>query len=215
MKGQKQSALLLMVMIFVLGGGFTYWQYSVMKGVQARLAILEEEVPTKEEVDQQLTQTRTEMEQFQQQLSHLERGVPPVAYIPTMLSELEALGKQYNIKVTGVKPALDATPAPKDADAGDGAPKPKKTYTEVEIDMTGTGRYGDFLAFVEAVKQFPKIVSVRTVQFVPRKEPNEAAQNLLDATLRLKVYVFEVKPKEVTTPSPLTTLETTSAGGQS
>ncbi len=61
--------------------------------------------------------------------------------------------------------------------------------------MTGTGRYGDFLAFVEAVKQFPKIVSVRTVQFVPRKEPNEAAQNLLDATLRLKVYVFEVKPK--------------------
>ncbi len=102
MKGQKQSALLLMVMIFVLGGGFTYWQYSVMKGVQ-RLAILEDEVPTKEEVDQQLTQTRTEMEQFQQQLSHLERGVPPVAYIPTMLSELEALGKQYNIKVTGVK----------------------------------------------------------------------------------------------------------------
>lgn len=188
-RGAIQPMALLAIGVVLVGGLFAYWQYNVMQGAEARFQTLQAEVPTEKEVEDELRKTESEVEEYQVRLNHLEKSVPPEAYVPTMLSELEALGKLNRISVTGVRPVPVPAKNKKDAAAES---KKKKAYTEVEIDITGVGRYDDVLAMVNSLKEFPKVVAVRTISLTPKKDEVSKSQGLLETTIRLKAYVFSL-----------------------
>ncbi|MBX3095289.1 MAG: type 4a pilus biogenesis protein PilO [Fimbriimonadaceae bacterium] len=186
-KGKVNPVMIIAVAVFLFGGLLAYWQYNVKEAAQARYQQLEAEVPTKEEVDAELAQTSQDLEKYRENLAHLEKSVPPQAYVPTMLSELESLGKLNRIAVTGVRPVAKQAQSRRDQE---NEQQNKKAYQEVEIDITGTGQYNDVMALVDQLKGFPKIVAVRTVSLTPKKEANAAAQGILESTIRLRAYVF-------------------------
>lgn len=203
-RGSVQPMTLIALAVLVGGIALAYWQYNVMKGAQEHAAHLESTVPTEEQVQEDLRRTEMELVDYQERLNHLERSVPPEAYVPTMLSELESLGKINAIQVTGVRPV----PAPvKSKRQQEGEEKQAaKSYTEVDIDITGVGQYDDVLRFVDALKTFPKIVGVRTVALAPKKDEASRAAGLLECTIRLRAFVFskprEAEPKELAQLTP-------------
>ena len=159
-------------------------QYSAMTGAESRYRSLEAEVPDEAEVKAKLAETETKLGEIQVQLDHLEKGVPNVAYVPTLLKELEQTGLQSQIKVTGVRPVA-APPSP----AGS-LEEEKPSYEEKNIDISGRGNYRSIIALLDHLQKFPKIVAVGTVGLTPRVTGTATNYDYLEVTVRLKAYVF-------------------------
>ncbi len=190
-RGQNPRTLVLLTaIVFVVGAGTVYWQYSSMSAAADRLASVKKTLADASKLEAQVTETSARLAESQEQLNHLEKGVPEVAYIPTLLTEIEQVGRQCGIQVTGVKPTMVKPEEQKEGDAPkDAKPKPKKPYDEIEIDVTGRGSFGAVQSLLAALNRFPKIVSVRSVDIAPKRDVNGMA-NVLDATLKLRAYVF-------------------------
>jgi len=109
------------------------------------------------------------------QIRYLESSVSTQAYVPTLLKQMEHLGKSVNLKVIGVRPkapearAVAATPAAGSAvtDTAAAKPPPPKPYDEVMVDVTLEGSYMNALDFLYRLTSFPKIIAVNTVQMDP------------------------------------------------
>jgi type IV pilus assembly protein PilO len=182
---------LMAVAAIALGGGAVYMQYKSMTGAQARYKALDAEVPDEKEVKDNLAQTEVKLGEIQVQLDHLEKGVPTVAYVPTLLKELEQTGLASEIRVTGVRPVA-APPTPP------GAMEEKPPYEEKNIDISGRGNYKAIIALLDRLQKFPKIVAVGTVGLNPRVTGTSTTYDYLEVTVRLKAYVFPEDAAEKT-----------------
>ncbi len=179
-----KTIILTAIAVILTAGGFTYWQMGNKTDAEARVAKLKSEIPDENKLRTDLAQAKAELSDYGVKLEHLEQSVPGVAYVPTLLRELEALGNKSQIVVTGVRP-IPAPPA-----TGDKEKDKKKTYQELDIDITGRGNYKSVMTMVDSLKTFPKIVAVTTVGLVPKRDGNNKQSDMLDATVRLKAYMF-------------------------
>ncbi len=179
-----KSLILLVLAVVAIGGGLVYWQWGNRADAQQRLASLQSKMPDEQQLQNDLTESQTKLEESRFRLEHLEKALPTVAYVPTLLKELELVGRESNLIVTGVRPV------PAQRTDGDAEVKP---YEELEIDITGQGNYRAVMTLVSSLQGFPKVLAVRTVSLTPRQDPN-AKPGELDATVRLKAYMF--KPDE-------------------
>lgn len=177
-----KSVMLLALAVLAFGGGMVYWQYSARGSAQARVAAIEAEIPDEQQVNNDLQKSQTQLTEYRNRLDHLERSVPSEAYIPTLLSELDAVGEANNIVVTGVRPLL--TPPGMEQETEDQA------YQELEIDITGQGTYRAIMNLMAALQTFPKVMAVKTVGLAPRQDLKSSTREL-DVTVRLKAYVFQ------------------------
>lgn len=175
-----KNVALLALAVVVVGGGLIYWQFSNRSAAQARVAKLQTELPNVEEVNAQLATSQQELEDYRIRLEHLEKSLPQEAYIPTLLKELETVGQQKNLTITGIRPILQPTEEEKD----DGA------YQKLDIDITAQGTYRAVLEMIASLKTFPKILAVTTIALQPRQDLKNGA-NELDATIRLRAFVFK------------------------
>lgn len=184
--------------VALLGGaGWSYTRYSANSAQKARIAALRIEVRDEKEVRNKLEELQSQAAETEEKLRHLELSVSQREYIPTLLTELEATGKQHGIDVLGVRPLprQAQTATPKDGKAPKGASR--KAYEELDIEVTGSGTYGDVMRFVDALTQFPKIAEVRQLSLTPDRDPRINASPKLQATIQIRAYVFPaVKPAE-------------------
>ncbi|MBC8065219.1 MAG: type 4a pilus biogenesis protein PilO [Chlorobia bacterium] len=172
---------------FVIGLGASYFGYSQVTNVQGEVSALKTEVKDEKEVQAELDKAKATLDECAVKLQHLEQGVPQLAYVPTLMTELEKAGKQFGIKVLGVRPiAKQATPTKIEGELD--APK-KKAYEEMTIEVKGIGSYGSVMRWVNALQQFPKIVAARSVTLSPKVEPGKTDLTL-DVTVELRAYVF-------------------------
>lgn len=184
--------------ILLAGGGLTYWQWSQLSSASKRVADLRQQVDGQGDVDAQLKTIQAQVQESQLKLDHLEQGVPARAYIPTMMKELETIGRQNGIQVLGVRPMPPkfGTPPPSTGAEKDGdKPKPeRKAYDEQFIEVKGNGEYLNVLSFLSALERFPKIVAVSQVMLLPKeKSPDEeVAEGVteLEITVELRAFLF-------------------------
>lgn len=193
--------------VFVGGVGASFYQYSSMCEVGARVDTLRKKAEHEKELSKQAEATAKKLKETQELLVHLEKGVPKAAYVPTLLKELEAVGTQNGISVLGVRPMQLADKAKKDD-----SKKDKKPYDELRIEVKGRGNYRSVMNFLEALKKFPKIVAARSVTASPKVEAGKENTGRLDVTLELKTYVFaeskdETEAGKATKPSPEVTVK--------
>lgn len=190
-KGPNTKPLILFAVgVMLVGGGFVYWQHSAKSSAQSRLAVLSERVRDEADVKSDLQYSRDLLTEAQFKLQHLERNVPDVAYIPTLLTELENVGKAHDMAIVGVRPILDPTQLSSDEE------ETESGYQEIEIDITGRGTYRAILNLLHALEHFPKVVSVQTVTLTPRRTTEADTDNQLEAVVRLTAYVFpDTKPE--------------------
>lgn len=171
----------------VISGGLSYMAFGNLGTAQANLQKLKAESKDAKTLQQELEQSKATVSDSSVKLQHLEESVPEFAYVPTMLQELEKVGKNAGIDVIGVRP-LPQTQAPKKDDAEGGKSK-RKAFEALDIEVKGRGKYRSVMNFVQALGTFPKIVSARTVDMSPKSEPGQTT-NLLEVTIQLRAYVF-------------------------
>src|ERR1044072_8698421 len=182
--------LMLALAAFVLGGGLCYMAFSNLGSAKENLRKLQAESKNATKLEAELATSVQSLQESTTKLQHLEQGVQDYAYIPTLMAELEKLGKTSGINVTGVRPVPKAAVAKKE-EAGDGAPAKRKAYDELDIEVKGRGNYRSVMNFVQALDKFPKIVAARTVELRPKNDPTLPAASL-DVTINLRAYVFPV-----------------------
>ncbi len=186
MKGggvDPKTLVLLAILALALGGGAVYWQYNSMVEAETKMKALDAEVPEESELAASLEESKQKLLVLQKELTHLEKGVPQPAYIPTLLREIEKTGRDANLKVTGVRPVV-APPLPP------GVEQEKKAYQELDIDITGKGDFQSVITLVEMLRKFPKIVAVKTVNLTPRVDASKPTYTHIDTTLKLRAFVF-------------------------
>lgn len=180
----------------VLGGGLAYWQSTVAADIESRVVKLRSDARNPDQLQREVDESNAEIYEVGSKLAHLERGVPEMAYVPTLLQELEQRGKANGIEVLGVRPIVTQAP-PK---SKDGEPKVRKPYTELDIEVRGRGNYAATLRFVQDLQAFPKILAARTVSMVPKQDfLDSSGSPLLDTTVQLRAYLFgsNLKPFDV------------------
>jgi Tfp pilus assembly protein PilO len=133
-------------------------------------------------------------------LDVLERGVSTKAYVPTLLRQMEDLGKSSKLKVVGLKPK-PLPPAPpvrssaqSDKSKGSAATKvaPKSDpYDKLPVEIDVVGKYWDVVSFLEKVASFPKIIAVEDIQVTPQPDVNKRGSPML--TVKLDATAFILK----------------------
>lgn len=181
--------LLLTAVTLLAGFGMVYFQYNSLSDIQNHVETLKKDAKDEKTVRAELLVSQTKLDALNIKLTHLEAGIPDAAYIPTMLKELEATGKQNGIAVLGVRPVVAPTNK-KDSEAA------KKPYQEIGIEIKGRGDYGNVLKFLTALNTFPKIVATKTVSIVPKTASDKPHEKpTLDVTIEVKAYLF-MNPKD-------------------
>ena len=182
--------LLMTALGFVGGACLVGFQFSGLNADKARVEALRKQVLDESEVQAELLKSQQDLDQAKTRLTHLEQGIPSTAYVPTMLQDLEKIGKESGIDVTGVRPVpkvAGSTPA----QSGDGTQAVSKpAYDELSIEVKGRGTYAAVQKFVQALQTFPKIVGSRTVEITPDSDQKLQAQGIVDITVGLRAYLF-------------------------
>ena len=175
------------------GGAVLYMQYSGLTEEQDRVRILTGKVQAQRDVPAQLEVSQRELDKVRSELAHLERNVPDFAYVPTLLKELETVGKASGLKVIGIRPV-----AKTDAAKADAAKGIRKAYEEMDIEVRCRGSYGSILKFMNALNAFPKIVGARAVSVEPKPDPlDPKASAELEFDARMRTYLFpEPQPEK-------------------
>lgn len=181
------------LVVIVAGGGATYWQYTAVSTAKTKIASIQAEIPTERELQQSLVDSGDKLREYTEKVQHLEEGVPDIAYIPTLMKELEKVGVDLDIDVIGVRPAPQSfMGAAKDS----GADK-DRAYDEIEIEVTIRGLYDDSKRFLDALEQFAKIIAVKKVNMKPERAMGDGGSDQIETTIYVSVYVF---PFEFTAP---------------
>lgn len=191
----NNKGLIVLALLVVAGGGAaTYWMSTVASSAREQVNKLRATTPSESEVKQQLVESEQKVAQYLFELEHLEMGVPSIAYVPTLLTELEQLGKANELEVIGVRPVLEAEQKQSKRDGEKSLSKQDKAYEEINIDFIGRGSYGHVLQTVNALQKFPKIIAVKTISITPKREVNNmTAKPNLEAVVRVKAFVFADK----------------------
>ncbi len=155
-------ALFALFLALLLGGGLVYWQYRWNRAMNEKVEALRAKALDRDALNLKLEQSATKLGEMQLQLTHLEQGIPELAYMPTFLRELQQVGLQNGITVTGVRPLEQPSGSSSTADT-----KIANAYQQIDIQVDGRGTYDSVRAFVDALRQFPKIVEVRTNSLSP------------------------------------------------
>lgn len=210
MKGRPDPRLFMLLggVGVLLGAGLLYVQYTGLSEQQANVDKLAAEVRAQRDVPAQLQVSQRDLDRVKSELAHLERNVPDFAYVPTLLRELETIGKASGLKVLGIRPL-----ARSDAAKADDAKGLQKPYEEIDIDVTCRGSYGGIVKFVNALNAFPKIVSARAISVEPKPDPLQPKlAPELEINARMRAFLFR-EPQTERKPDTTAMTNGQTAGG--
>lgn len=187
-KAPNPKFFMLLTGVAIIGGiALCMFQYSSLQNTKEAVAKLKHDALDQTSLEMQLKDSESKLQQCSAQLNHLEKGVPELDYVPTMLKELESIGKENGLDVLGVKPV-----PPPAKDPNHPKPEDKKQYTALDIEVTCRGDYSAVRRFARALQSFPKIVAARTISMTPKQDlkvANAGPPNL-DITIDLRSYLF-------------------------
>ncbi len=173
-----------------------------LHAVSTSLTEKQKQVEDSTRIAGRLKQAQAECNKAQMEISFLETSVSTFAYVPTLLGQLEELGKQHSLKVTSVRPRpapIEAPrPAPKAEDGGTSGKtaaaeksEPVKPYDELLIDLELEGTYWNIHDFMFSLTRFPKIVAVNQIEMAPMAAAEKKGSPTLLVKLGLTAFVFK------------------------
>lgn len=187
-----------------------------MKSLDSELASKQKEVQDSKKIALTLQQSKLDYLDARAQIRCLESSVSTQAYVPTMLKQLEYLGKSVNLKVLSVRPQPVAeTQSTRTLSSGaqaangnvEGASQEKqdasnpnaaaaqkketKPYDELPVEIEVAGSYMNALDFLYRLTSFPKIISVNSLQVSPTGQTEPLRSPDLDIKLSVTAFVFK------------------------
>jgi len=165
------------------------------------------------EIAQKLEASKLAYLDARSQVRYLEASVSTQEYVPTLLKQLEQLGRSVNLKVLGVRPSQEKqkTSVKRSISSGreasedniesasaakpeaDGKPARKtEPYDELKVEIQLQGRYMDALDFLYKLTSFPKIIAVDEVEMSPPANMRFVSGSPA-LTMKLKVTAYVLK----------------------
>ncbi len=214
-------AVTVLIVIAVLVFFATVLMYLGMAG-KLKSAVSEMQAKTKQvaesrSVVEKLEATKLAYLDARSQVRYLETSVSTQEFIPTLLKQIEHLGKSVNLKVLGVRPSLEvqkrvakrSISSSKEASEGNleeasktangneqGSARKSQPYDELQISLQVEGYYMDLLDFLYRLTSFPKIVAVDAVEITPLVNRFQAAGSpRLNMKLTLTAFILKDENK--------------------
>jgi Tfp pilus assembly protein PilO len=184
-----------------------------LKTATDELAKKEKVVTESKQIALKLEKSRLDYFDARSQVRYLESSVSSRDYVPTLLKQIERLGKSVNLKVLGVRPQeVDNKRASRSvtsgAKAAEGkveeagkrtdsktaaAPKPNP-YDELKINLEVEGSYMNAMNFLYRLTTFPKIIAVNRMEMSPGREA--FALNSPKLSIKMTVTAFVLKEEQ-------------------
>jgi Tfp pilus assembly protein PilO len=153
-----------------------------LKGKEAALA----DVRT---VSASLPALQDQYGKMQAQVKFLERSLPPAAYIPTLLGQVEETARASNIEIKMFRPKV--TP-PQASDAS--ADKPSDGSGQRQFDIQISGSYANVQKFLHSLTKFRKVLALDTIQLQPGNTQGATASPDLTGHLSFTAYILPPGP---------------------
>ena len=175
--------------------------FSMIGRAEAELTQVRSDLQDGRQNAQRLAAAEVKYGESLQQLGYLERSTSTRAYIPTLLKQLESLGRSLNLKVVSVRPvaAPPVAAAPKSDDSKNkdsattakAAAKPPYDFQKIDVSMKGS--YNNALSFVYRLTQFPKILTVNSVEMSPEPTAGSSGKTsgMLEIRMNLTAFIFD------------------------
>lgn len=196
-KPSKQSLIGLgaVAVLLLLVCGFTYYNLaSRVRSMDVQIGQKTKRLENSQEIARRLTTVEGQYFDAQTKLSVLEQGVSTKAYVPTLLRQVEELGKSVNLRVIGVRPKVSVV-RPVVSQQSDGKKKvveaKPEPYDKLEIDVEMNGKYTDVMRFLYGITSFPKIIAVNAMQIKPTTEPNSIASPELSVKVNTTAFILK------------------------
>lgn len=187
-----------------------------IKAAVAELQQTEKQVAESKLIAQKLEKSKLEYLDARAQVRNLETSVSSREFVPTILKQLEHLGRSVNLKVLSVRPEqISASQEPRSISSGakaaegnlEDASKPRESsnaptaekpapYQELKINIEVQGRYMDALDFLHKLTSFPKIIAVNSVDIAPKEESTLQVSPTLSIKLNLTAFVLKNEEPE-------------------
>jgi len=182
-----------------------------IKAAVAELQQTEKQVAESKLIAQKLEKSKLEYLDARAQVRNLETSVSSREFVPTLLKQLEHLGRSVNLKVLSVRPEqvpaskeprsissgakaaegnLEEASKPREGSTASAAEKPAP-YQELKINIEVQGRYMDALDFLHKLTSFPKIIAVNSVDITPKEESTLHVSPILGIKLNLTAFVLK------------------------
>lgn len=185
-----------------------------LKAATQELAQKERVVAEGRQMAQRLERSRLDYLDACAQVRYLEGAVSTREYVPTMLKQLEQMGRSVNLKVLGVRPDQNQATGgmrslSSSAQAAQGnvqqasqtkaagttattsAPVKQNPYDELKVNLELRGSYMNALDFMYKLTTFPKIVAVNTVEMVPVKDSRGLSSPVLGVKMLITAYILK------------------------
>lgn len=209
LRPDRRSAFLLgavLVGTVAGGGGLFYQQERQLAETTKQLHEKETQRDESARVASRLAETELRYREDTDRLKFLESSLPSMAYVPTLLKQIEQLCKDTHNEVRSVRPdapvAKPVRPAVRrtdpeaqgsdDAPKPDDKPKPPDPYDRLTIQVALTGGYHEYQDFLQRLTQFPKIVAVDKVQLRPHpNDEHKGGPPQLDVDMQLTAFILK------------------------
>jgi len=197
-KPSKKALICLvsLALVLLLVCGFTYHKgASKLRALNVNIQEKQERLADSEQVAKRLSAVEQRYFDAQTTLGALEQGVSTKAYLPTLLRQVEELGKKVNLRVVGVRPRPVEQPStsakPAEGEKKASQPKKPEPYDKLDIDLEINGKYWDVVRFLEEITYFPKIITVNDVQISPVKQCTDTAPPMLAVRLSTTAFILK------------------------
>jgi len=193
------------ILICCIDGYLYYNRASRLAVLQAEYDVKDKKLQDSKQIAQRLSQVENRYSDVQSQLGVLEQGVSSSSYIPSLLKQLESLGKSNNLKVVGVRPELVVAPQPAPQASGDGKDVKKvqteqpEPYNKINIDIDVSGHYWNIVSFIDQLNSFPKIITVREMNLAPAPTSltKQIGAPLLNVKISTSAFILKQGPANV------------------
>ena len=234
LKPSRQTCIALAALIgvtLVSSGSLYAWQSKDLSDLDVLVQGEQGKIESDEKIEARRSRTQLEFDGEQNKIKFLETTVSQKEYIPTLLKQMESLGKSVNLTVDSIRPALEESPVKKPevkdpAKTADtpAPPAPKAgqrewPYDKEHVDMQVRGSYWNVAKLLYRLNEFPKILAVEGITMQP-SDAKGSAEPQLNVQLKLTGFIFpnDGKPNPASVVAgtvPNTAQTTTMADGKS
>jgi Tfp pilus assembly protein PilO len=125
------------------------------------------------------------------QVKFLERSLPPAAYVPTLLGQVEETARASNITIKTFRPKAMPPQA-----SGDKDDKPSDGSGQRQFDIQISGNYADVQKFLQSLTTFRKVLALDSIQLQPGNTKTPGGSPDLMGNLSFTAYILPPGPGE-------------------
>jgi type IV pilus assembly protein PilO len=171
-----------MVIILALSIWLLFWpKKQTMDGLKVQLKQAQAELAKAKKNAEQLNDWRAKMRKKEVEYRRVMKALPEKQEIPSLLAGVSQAGKDAGLEFLLFTPKKESK---------------KEFYAEIPVDISVSGNYHQVAVFFDKVSNLPRIVNVRNIKMVPRKDTASGVAGLTTTCQAVTYQFLEAGPKQ-------------------